>query len=120
MILLDTSALVWILAGHRRVRRLLKESERLYVSPVSLLELRFLEELGKVRFRSDVQLEKDPRFAVDDPSTLALFSAALHLASTRDPFDRLLVAHAQLRRWRLATADRLLLERLGPSQTVEL
>lgn len=120
MILLDTNALVWLLAGHRRARPILRARDRLYVSPVSLLELRFLEELGKVRLREAIRFEEDSRFAVDDPPALALFSAAFHLAWTLDPFDRLLVAHAQLRRWRLATADRELLERLGPARTIEL
>jgi PIN domain nuclease of toxin-antitoxin system len=32
---------------------------------------------------------------------------------TRDPFDRLLVAHAFYRGWRLATGDHDLIERLG-------
>ncbi len=120
MILLDTNALVWILAGHKRARPLLRGRERLYVSPVSMLELRFLDELGKVRLKSEIRFADDSRFAIDDPPALALFSAAFHLAWTRDPFDRLLVAHARLRRWRLATADTELLERMGPTQTVEL
>ena len=120
MILLDTNALIWLLAGHRRARRLLRGDLRLYVSPVSSLELRFLDEVGRIRLRADLDLFEDPRFAIDDPSALDLFSAALDLAWTRDPFDRLLAAHAQLRRWRLATADRRLLEQLGPSKTLEL
>src|SRR5262245_31273643 len=39
---------------------------------------------------------------------------------TRDPFDRLLVAHARLRGWRIATSDSEMLHRLGPDATVEL
>ena len=39
---------------------------------------------------------------------------------TRDPFDRLIVAHARLRRVRLATGDGHILERLRPSERVEL
>ena len=120
MILLDTNALVWILAGHRRSRQLLRGSQRLYVSPVSLLELRFLEEVGKVRIQTEARIEDDSRFAIDDPQARALFAAALDLAWTRDPFDRLLVAHAQLRGWRLATADSQLLDHLGPTKTIEL
>ncbi|HVV49589.1 MAG TPA: PIN domain-containing protein [Polyangia bacterium] len=120
MILLDTNALIWLLADHRRARPLLRGNQRLYVSPVSLLELRFLEEAGRIRLRLDADLFEDPRFAIDDPSALDLFGAAFDLAWTRDPFDRLLAAHAQLRRWRLATADGPLLERLGPSRTLEL
>jgi PIN domain nuclease of toxin-antitoxin system len=40
------------------------------------------------------------------------FTKALELGWTRDPFDRLLVAHARLRGWRLATGDARLLEQL--------
>ena len=38
----------------------------------------------------------------------------------RDPFDRLLVAHARLRGWRVATGDGPILDRLGPSERFEL
>jgi predicted nucleic acid-binding protein len=34
---------------------------------------------------------------------------------TRDPFDRLLAAHAQVRRWKLATADTAVIEKVAPS-----
>jgi PIN domain nuclease of toxin-antitoxin system len=44
----------------------------------------------------------------------------MYTYETRDPFDRLLVAHARLRGWRLATADNQLVKRLGPSERVEL
>jgi PIN domain nuclease of toxin-antitoxin system len=39
---------------------------------------------------------------------------------THDPFDRLIVAHARVRRHRLATADSVLLEHLPASAVVEL
>ena len=120
VILLDTNALVWMLAGHRRARPLLKGGLRLYVSPVSLLELRVLEEIGRIRLRANADISQDERFVVDDPPCLALFEGALSVGCTRDPFDRLLVAHASLRRWRFATADGDLLKRLGPRRTMEL
>jgi len=46
--------------------------------------------------------------------------AALDLSWTRDPFDRLIAAHARLRGWRLATADETLLNGLGPRHTIQL
>jgi len=49
---------------------------------------------------------------LDDPPAADWFETALEQGWTRDPFDRLLVAHAQLRNWRLATADASLLESL--------
>ncbi len=42
------------------------------------------------------------------------------LGWTRDPFDRLLVAHAQLRGFKLATSDAVILERLDPREVLEL
>jgi PIN domain nuclease of toxin-antitoxin system len=44
----------------------------------------------------------------------------LPLAWTRNPFDRIIVAHALVRGWRLATADRVILEHLDPRYAIEL
>jgi PIN domain nuclease of toxin-antitoxin system len=122
VILLDTNALIWIAAGHARSRPLLERRDRLYVSPASVLELQFLDESGRVRLRNHTVewVVHDDRWLVDEPPAGAWFVRATEVGWTRDPFDRLLVAHAQFRRWRLATADTQLLERLGPSASVAL
>jgi PIN domain nuclease of toxin-antitoxin system len=57
---------------------------------------------------------------LDDPPATAWFETAGHLSWTRDPFDRLLAAHAQFRGWKLATGDTRLLEQLGPRYSFEL
>ena len=57
--------------------------------------------------------------SLDDPPAAAWFARALDLGWTRDPFDRLIVAHARLRGWRLATADTGLLERLSEAEPLE-
>jgi len=54
-------------------------------------------------------LVKDERWALDDPPASRWFDRALAGSWTRDPFDRLLVAHAQLRGWRIATGDTAIL-----------
>ena len=122
MILLDTNALIWLEQGHARARKLAGARQRLYISPVSLLELQFLAEAGRLRLRSggvaDL-IERGP-WLVDDPPSSAWFDGALGLGWTRDPFDRLLVAHAQLRGWRLATGDAALLARLPERQRLEV
>ena len=123
MILLDTSGLLWLHRGHPRARRLNAWVGRLYASPVSLLEIQLLVEVGRIRLRSGAavgDLVADDRWAVDDPSSADLFDRAIAIGWTRDPFDRLIVAHAQLRGWRVATADGELLERLGPDGCLEL
>ena len=123
VILLDTNAILWIQRNHRRTRRLVRVASRLYISPASLLEIQFLVEAGRIGLRrgatvSDVAA--DPRWVVDDPPAAAWFAAAIDVSPTRDPFDRLIVAHAQLRRWRLATGDADVLEQLSPSARLEL
>jgi PIN domain nuclease of toxin-antitoxin system len=122
VILLDTNALIWLEQGHARTRRLAADARRPYISPISLLELQFLQEAGRIRLRgatvSDL-LERGP-WLLDDPPAAAWFEAALPLGWTRDPFDRLLVAHARLRGWRLATGDADLLDRLSPRERLEV
>jgi PIN domain nuclease of toxin-antitoxin system len=122
VILLDTNAVIWLDQANARTRRLERMRIPLYVSPATLLELQFLDEAGRIRLRKhDAQaLAVDDRWAVDDPPAAAWFARALDLTWTRDPFDRLIAAHAQLRGWRLATADTGVIKALGPRQTVEL
>ena len=123
MILLDTNAVLWLLTEHRRAAPLLESGARLFLSPVTLLELQFLIECGRLETVEDDALaavEADPRWRLDDPSSARLFSAALPIEWTRDPFDRLLVAHARCRRWKLATGDQRLQNRLPPGAVIPL
>ena len=122
VILLDTHAIVWLAAGHRRARPL-DRFVRLYVSPASLLELQFLVEVGRLTLaagKSVAALADDTRWRLDEPPAGRWFAAACDSSWTRDPFDRLLVAHARTRGWKLATADDLLIDRLPSSEVVPL
>jgi len=86
------------------------------ISPVSLLELQMLSEIGRVEIRSDEFFETlagAPRFALDEASFSAVLSASLDLSWTRDPFDRMLVAHSVARRLPLATVDTNILDHHG-------
>ena len=122
MILLDTNALIWVEQGRGRVRSLVRSHRRLYVSPANLLELQFLIEAGRIRLRRGnvSELAEDERWTLDDPPAASWFAATLDLGWTRDPFDRLLVAHARLRGWRLATSDTVLLDRLRDAERLEV
>jgi PIN domain nuclease of toxin-antitoxin system len=122
LILLDTNALIWMLVNHPRTR-VLARSPRLYVSPASLLEVQMLAEAGRarmVRGQSASAIAHDERWLHDEPPSGDWFARALTVGWTRDPFDRLLVAHARLRGWKLATSDSLLLEHLSPDECVPL
>ena len=122
MILLDTHAAIWVARGHRRAA-MLRQYPRLYVSPVSVLEIQFLTEIGRVKgtFANPVTVfAADPRWLVDEPPATKWFMAACDVGWTRDPFDRLLVAHARGRGWKLATADELMLDSLRPADVLPL
>jgi len=121
VILLDTNALIWLERGHPRTRALGRTGRQLYISPASLLELQFLRELGRIRLTGELSdLARDRPWLLDDPPSVAWFESAWDVGSIHDPFDRLLVAHARLRRWRLATADTRLLNRLSEQERVEI
>jgi PIN domain nuclease of toxin-antitoxin system len=122
VILLDTNALIWVEAGHPRVRGLVSRSPRLFVSPATLLELQFLRESGRIRLKDGTMqwVMADDRWAIDEPPAASWFLRAVEVGWTRDPFDRLLAAHAQLRRWRLATAVANMVAHLGAGGSIEL
>jgi PIN domain nuclease of toxin-antitoxin system len=122
VILLDTHAVIWLDQSHSRARPLSRTRTPLSISPATLLELQFLSEAGRIRFKNnDVQaIAVDDRWTVDEPPAAAWFAVALDIGWTRDPFDRLIAAHAEFRGWRLATADAVLLKELGPRLTLAL
>lgn len=114
VILLDTHAVIWLSQGHRRAKPL-ERFARLYISPATILEIQFLTEIGKLRFAKGMTIASvadDLRWRLDEPPSVKWFTAAGDLNWTRDPFDRLLAAHAAIRGWKLATADDVLLEHL--------
>ena len=97
--------------------------DRLYISPANLLEIQFLLEAQRIRLRSGTRIDHlvdHQRWVLDDPPAAAWFSVARELTWTRDPFDRLLAAHARYRGWKLATGDGHLIEQLGPNAVIEL
>jgi predicted nucleic acid-binding protein len=123
VILLDTNAVVFMNRRDRRTRSLDRYAGKLRFSPIVLLELRLLEECGRGRYRSKDPIaaaRDDPRWIYDDPPLAAVVERALDLGWTRDPFDRLISAHALVRGWRLATSDARILRHLPPSATLEL
>ena len=74
VILLDTHAILWLLGGHRRVDGVIASGRSLLVSPVSLLEIRFLIEAGKVRIAErdwEEGLSRDRRFRIEHAQHIA-------------------------------------------------
>jgi PIN domain nuclease of toxin-antitoxin system len=109
----------WLYAGeHRRIppaARELLSSEQARISPIVELELVYLFEVGRVSEPPDAPLAALGRsigLTVADVPSASLVAAATPLTWTRDPFDRLIAAHAVLAGVPLITADRTILENL--------
>ena len=110
---LDTHAVVWIIGGHtekigQEARALIAQAE-LILSPAVILELQFLYEVGRVNAPASdavrtLQLALNVRVATDTFDSVV--SAALAESWTRDPFDRLIVAHARMLGAPLLSRDR--------------
>jgi len=111
----DTHVIAWLYAGDvdrlsRKALRLL-EKGRLLFSPISFLELSYLHEIGRLRAESG-EIFKDLSSRVGLKMCELPFSEVASQARfeawTRDPFDRIVVAHARLTHAPLVTADRLI------------
>ncbi len=113
LIYLDTHAMAWLYAGQAEripaaVRKAVNESEVL-ISPMALVELQYLIEIG--RFTDPVEqvleiLGRDLGLKVCDLPFPQVARRALDQSWTRDPFDRLIVSQASLREAPLVSKDR--------------
>jgi PIN domain nuclease of toxin-antitoxin system len=85
------------------------------MSPVVELELTYLYEVGRVAEPALAPIDALRRsigLQVADVSMAALMRAATGLSWTRDPFDRMIAAHAIVADVPLVTADRTILDNL--------
>ncbi len=92
------------------------EAEALFVSPIVGLELTYLYEIGRVSEPASAPLSALRRalgLEVADVSVAELVQAAADLSWTRDPFDRLIAAHAIVANASLVTADEAIRENLS-------
>ena len=112
MVFLDTHVALWLFAEPYRIppatQQLIDESE-LFISPMVRLEMSFLSEIGRVT--EDPAgilgvLERDLGVQIETAAWLRASEIANHLSWTRDPFDRLIVAHALAYSADLCTRDR--------------
>ncbi|HWM93472.1 MAG TPA: PIN domain-containing protein [Thermoanaerobaculia bacterium] len=111
--LLDTHFVLWIVTEADRLRFFpwIERYRPWGVSPVSLLEIQYLAEIGRIEIQNPQftdALAEDPRFVIDEIPLVPLMRRAIELTWTRDPFDRLIAAHSSVRRVPLCTTDRKL------------
>lgn len=109
-LLLDTDALLWLLAGDERLglttRSHIEHAESLTVSVASLWEIAIKVSLGKLApipaLHAAIRDLGFERLAITDAHLLALERLPL---VHRDPFDRLLISQALVEGLSVATAD---------------
>ncbi len=112
---LDTHVTLWLYSGQtehlsKRAANLINR-ERVGISPVVLLELQYLREIGRVTTVPQAiitDLKQRLGLAIEDRSLETVMERALGIAWTRDVFDRLIVAQATLDDAELVTSDRLI------------
>jgi PIN domain nuclease of toxin-antitoxin system len=109
---LDTHVALWVFAGRtsllsQRARRRL-ERDALFVSPMVILEIDLLREIGRVHEAGDT-IVKDLELRLGLQVSTAAFRDVIALAGsqswTLDPFDRIIVAQASLEGATLLTKD---------------
>ena len=112
MIYLDTHVVAWLCEGlteklSKTARRLLDQND-LLISPMVRLELQYLYEIKRCSRAPHLMLDdlqSQIGLSVCDLSFDLVVGKATEISWTRDPFDRLIVAHAACRGAQLLTKD---------------
>ena len=100
---LDTQAAVWLAQRDFRrfgaqARKAIDDAGELLISPIVFLEMEYLQEIGRVLMRAEeiqLILHADHAVRICGLEWIRVTRAAVHEKWTRDPFDRLIVAHAK-------------------------
>jgi PIN domain nuclease of toxin-antitoxin system len=121
MIFLDTHVVVWLYQGRTDLlstsaEKIIEKEDDIYISPIVLLELQYLFEIGKIIKPAKVVIEalvEDIGLEMAGDSFDEVVEQSLSENWTRDPFDRIIVAQARKNTARLISKDRLILENYG-------
>lgn len=115
-LLLDTQVWLWMLAAPERLspagrRLVVSPGNELFLSAASAWEIAIKHALGKLKLPGDpAELVPEWMERTGVTPLAVLHRHALHVASlphhTRDPFDRMLIAQAQVEDLAVVTADR--------------
>ena len=112
MVYLDTHLVLWLYAGTLELISkdvlLALDGNDLYISPIVELELQYLKESKKIK-KSALEitdaLRKELNLKICAKDFHSVIRETLGIHWTRDPFDRIIVAHAALNNNILLTKD---------------
>lgn len=113
VVYLDTCVIIWMFGGElhklsKAAMERIQRTEEILVSPAVLLELQFLHEIKRARSSATKvieQLSNEIGLTICQLPFAAVAEHALTQSWTRDPFDRLIVAHARANNAALLTKD---------------
>lgn len=116
MIYLDTHVVLWLYADRGKrlseeARKLIEDAKDILISPMVLLEMDFLHEVGRTKLASSpvyAYLGERIGVRVCNKSFVDVIREASQHAWTRDPFDRIITAHAALNQNFLITKDEVI------------
>ncbi|HCE45616.1 MAG TPA: transposase [Lentisphaeria bacterium] len=117
MIYLDTHAVVWLYAGETdkfpaRIREIF-EKEEIMISPIVLLEIKYLNEIKKINAEPTLMFENlssSMGLKLCPLPFLRIITEAIQQNWTRDPFDRIITATAIAQNALLLTRDQSILD----------
>lgn len=117
MIYIDTHVVVWLYAGlidklSKHGKELINENE-IYISTVVRLELQYLFEIQRITEESNTitsDLSNRIGLKVCDKNFNTIVGHAIEITWTRDPFDRIITANADLNNNILITRDQNILD----------
>ena len=114
---LDTNAVIWLYQGEidkfSLDLKVVLESNDLFISPLVKLELQYLYEIKRVKEKAvkvTQVLYETIGLQLHNVPLRVLIEASLVEGWTRDPFDRLITAHARIEDGFLITRDGTILK----------
>ena len=116
MIYLDTHVVLWLYLSKgaglsNSARQLIEYEPAIYISPIILLEMDYLHEIGRTRIGSEQvfnYLHQKIDLQLCKKSFVDVARKASNLSWTRDPFDRIITAQSAIDRNTLVTKDKMI------------
>ncbi|MEE9431206.1 MAG: PIN domain-containing protein [Melioribacteraceae bacterium] len=117
VVYLDTHVIVWLYSGNLDliplpIQSILNKSI-LLISPFVKLELEYLYEIKRIKQKSNKIisiLKSEIGLNICDIEFTSIIEKAITTKWTRDPFDRIIVAQASLKKSTLVTKDETILK----------